>query len=384
MPKRTFSQINFAEFLQQSDEQKASVIQALIRELKTVDMTKRIANYATRHKPYCIDANGQRTTNVASSKPQVTASAASTKRPKVTPPPTTTATEILVPFEQQPPPPVIAKEIIAIDVEKVQVGKELKAAYVAVVAKGNKRLFQAYIYRRHVRKGGEVTNWATRYSGITEALCDNKSNIDITDARNQLIEIFKGRTVVGHALTADLESLDLNIWDLRSNQKLNITFVDTQEYFRYPVDNIHECGGQPISLKLLVQIYFQDENFQKTTQHCPVQDARYTGRLYTEIILKDAFLPFDYETYYCKTKCHHNKLTILIELMSNLDSYWLRKHGTDPMCHSSGPFERCGPECTEAVQSLGVTCLGSFPGTPGPVQCQLVIGRHASRVVDRK
>lgn len=136
-------------------------------------------------------------------------------------------------------------EIVALDVEKVETedGKELGRVTV-VDSRGT------VVYDRIVKPRGIVTNYLTRYSGLTEDIV--KQGVDIQVVRHEIMNTIGTNTViVGHGIENDLSSLEL----------YHDRIIDTAHLFLSP-------EGRKVSLAQLSRTYLGK------TIHTDTHDSR--------------------------------------------------------------------------------------------------------------
>lgn len=153
---------------------------------------------------------------------------------------------------------------VAIDCEMIRVGSRSELAEVAIVDLYGKELLHKY-----VRPSGPVTDYLTHVSGITEDKLRYAKSF--THVRNHVLEILKGKEIVGHALDNDFRALRIPHHDY--------TLFDSAYSPQLMKPGPH--GLQPNSLKNLMLIY-SDHTIQEG-EHSALEDARASMQLYREI-----------------------------------------------------------------------------------------------------
>nr|XP_033817399.1 RNA exonuclease 4 [Geotrypetes seraphini] len=152
---------------------------------------------------------------------------------------------------------------VSMDCEMVGVGADGEESIVARVSIVN--LFGKCIYDKYVKPRERVTDYRTMVSGIRPK--DIKNGEQFKVVQKEVMEILKGRILVGHAVHNDLKILFLD----HPKKKIR----DTQKY--KPFKQIVK-SGRP-SLKLLCEKILNVK--VQTLEHCSVQDAQAAMRLYT-------------------------------------------------------------------------------------------------------
>ncbi|KAI5967546.1 REX4 [Candida margitis] len=151
--------------------------------------------------------------------------------------------------------------ILAIDCEFVGVGPEKSSALARVTIVN---FYGHVIMDEYVKPRQRVTDWRTWVSGISP--WHLKFAIKFDDARAKVESILRDKILVGHALSNDLEKLQL------SHPPTMIR--DTSSF---PLFKQFSSGKTP-SLKKLTKD-FLDLDIQ-TSEHNPIEDARATMLLY--------------------------------------------------------------------------------------------------------
>ncbi|XP_030063570.1 LOW QUALITY PROTEIN: RNA exonuclease 4 [Microcaecilia unicolor] len=152
---------------------------------------------------------------------------------------------------------------VAMDCEMVGVGPDGEESIVARVSIVNQ--FGKCIYDKYVKPREKVTDYRTMVSGIRPK--DIKNGEQFKVVQKEVMEILKGRILVGHAVHNDLKILFLD----HPKKKIR----DTQKH--KPFKRIVK-SGRP-SLKLLCEKILNVK--VQTSEHCSVQDAQAAMRLYT-------------------------------------------------------------------------------------------------------
>ncbi|XP_069998202.1 uncharacterized protein [Penaeus vannamei] len=96
-------------------------------------------------------------------------------------------------------------DAIALDCEMVGGGKRGRVSMLARVSVVNE--YGVVLLDKYVKPSQKVVDYRTQYSGIREA--DLKHGEDFSHVRKQVLEILKGRILVGHALRNDLHALSI-------------------------------------------------------------------------------------------------------------------------------------------------------------------------------
>lgn len=157
--------------------------------------------------------------------------------------------------------PVTVPPIVAIDCEMVRVGAHSELAEVAVVDYEGRPLVHEF-----VRPSGPVTNYATRFSGITpEKLVGAKS---FTHVRNKVLDVLEGKAVTGHALENDFRALRIP----QSDYVIYDSAYSTQLMKPGP------RGLQPDNLKHLALKYLGRDI--QAEEHSGIEDAQVSMELY--------------------------------------------------------------------------------------------------------
>lgn len=157
-------------------------------------------------------------------------------------------------------------EAVAIDCEMVGGGPRGEIAIlgrVSIVDEYGNILLDEY-----VKPTQPVTCYRTRYSGIRRRNLENGWDYNII--RNTIIDICENRLIVGHCLIHDLRVLNLQFDKRQIYDTQNCPLIKRAFYL----------PDKP-SLKYLSQIVL-NRNIQ-VGEHCSVEDASATMRVYNEI-----------------------------------------------------------------------------------------------------
>ncbi|EKX55067.1 hypothetical protein GUITHDRAFT_83930 [Guillardia theta CCMP2712] len=158
---------------------------------------------------------------------------------------------------------------VAIDCEMVGVGRSNKSALarVAIVDENGSCLLDEY-----VKPTEKVTNYRTRWSGIRPR--DLVKAPSFQDVRQRVVNLIRGKILVGHAIHNDL-----NVLHVCHPPGL---IRDTSFYVGLRKELAQACSqydaSRPPSLKQLSRDILKAEI--QVGEHCPVEDARYTMKLY--------------------------------------------------------------------------------------------------------
>ncbi|XP_046650930.1 RNA exonuclease 4-like [Daphnia pulicaria] len=154
-------------------------------------------------------------------------------------------------------------KVLALDCEMVGIGSDGKESALARVSIVNQH--GVCVYDKFVAPGEEVTDFRTKFSGIRPHNLKNASQLGVVC--HEVAEMLKGRLLIGHGLSHDLEVLMIK------HPKSNIRDTSRFKVFRSVVN-----GATP-SLKRLAQQFLGIEI--QTGEHSSIQDAQAALRLYT-------------------------------------------------------------------------------------------------------
>ncbi|KAJ6634332.1 RNA exonuclease 4, partial [Pseudolycoriella hygida] len=113
-----------------------------------------------------------------------------------------------------------------------------------------------------------VVDYRTHVSGIRPKDIDNGEPFGAV--QREVINLLKGRILVGHSVTNDLKVLHLKH-----------PYRDTRDTSKYPPLSKRVSGGSTPSLKTLARVVL-GINIQDG-EHCSVEDARATMRIYNKL-----------------------------------------------------------------------------------------------------
>ncbi|XP_067931620.1 uncharacterized protein [Watersipora subatra] len=154
---------------------------------------------------------------------------------------------------------------LAMDCEMVGVGHGGKESVLARISVVNQH--GHCVYDKFVKAKEEITDYRTWVSGVRPE--DLENGEDLETVQKEIDNMFKGRILVGHAISNDEKVLFMN------HPKRYVR--DTQKYQGYR----QLMGGRKPSLKILAQKVLGMKI--QTGEHSSIQDAQATMRLYTLI-----------------------------------------------------------------------------------------------------
>lgn len=161
-------------------------------------------------------------------------------------------------------------QYLALDCEMVGVGysgHKSALARVCIIAWTGKKIFD-----RYVRPSEDVTDYRTFVSGITQEHLDSNKALTLEECREQVIEILKGKILVGHALKNDLHALNINHpW---------YATRDTGKYEPFMKTRFDDGVLWPRKLKELAKEKLGRDIQVNTKAHSPVEDAKTALDLY--------------------------------------------------------------------------------------------------------
>eukprot|EP00960_Hanusia_phi_P051314 760719-Hanusia_phi.AAC.6 len=171
---------------------------------------------------------------------------------------------------------------VAIDCEMVGVGRSNKSALarVAIVDESGVCLLDEY-----VKPSEKVTNYRTRWSGIRPR--DLVKAPSFQDVRQRVVNLIRGKILVGHAIHNDLNGevnciafgILLSMLDfVRSLLRLLPMYFNTCISIGMMLTQQQYDASRAPSLKQLSRDILKADI--QVGEHCPVEDARYTMKLY--------------------------------------------------------------------------------------------------------
>lgn len=171
------------------------------------------------------------------------------------------STDVLI----KPGTKAVLTKCLAMDCEMVGVGPSGDESVLARISVVNQ--YGHCVYDKFVKPKEEVTDYRTWVSGVRPE--DLETAEELETVQKEVNEMFKGRLLVGHAISNDEKVLFLN------HPKKYVR--DTQKYpgFRNLV------GGRKPSLKMLAQKVLGVKI--QSGEHSSIQDAQATMRLYTMV-----------------------------------------------------------------------------------------------------
>jgi len=155
---------------------------------------------------------------------------------------------------------------IAMDCEMVGIGYQGKDHMLARISIVNQQ--GDIIMDKYVKPSEYVVDYRTHISGIRAKDIDNGEPFGAV--QREVINLLKGRILVGHSVSNDLKVLHLKH-----------PYKDTRDTSKYAPLAKRVSGGSTPSLKSLARVVL-GINIQDG-EHCSVEDARATMRIYNKI-----------------------------------------------------------------------------------------------------
>ncbi|XP_037026902.1 RNA exonuclease 4 [Bradysia coprophila] len=155
---------------------------------------------------------------------------------------------------------------IAMDCEMVGIGFQGKDHMLARISIVNQQ--GEIIMDKYVKPSESVVDYRTHISGIRAKDIDNGEPFGAV--QREVINLLKGRILVGHSVSNDLKVLHLKH-----------PYRDTRDTSKYAPLAKRVSGGSTPSLKALARVVL-GINIQDG-EHCSVEDARATMRIYNKI-----------------------------------------------------------------------------------------------------